>query len=163
MIALADGIFETVGFQRVGDRFPSRVWNPSLSPRGDSAAWVISGFAGIYEAKSKQTRLITAAPHLVDLDGKPVSSSSYSVSSLDITKDGRALLVGTKAAVRWELADRFADSEPTWVGGVPEGGSVHISPDGRFATTAGDGRLFFDPSGATGDGINFAVALLRPA
>jgi len=156
MIALDDGIFETVGFQRVGDGFSSRVRDPSLSPSGDSAAWAISGFAGIYDAKSKQTRLITATPHLVDLDGKPVTSTSYSVSSLDITKDGRALLVGTKTAVRWELFDRFADSEPTWVGGVPEGGIVHISPDGRFATTAGDGRLFFDLG--TGDAVNFDLA-----
>ena len=54
---------ETIGFQRVGDGFSSRIWEPSLSPHGDAAAWVGQRFAGIYETKSKQTRLITATPN----------------------------------------------------------------------------------------------------
>jgi WD40 repeat protein len=89
--------------------------------------------------------IVGGHPYSSDLD------SSSRMTALAMSADGQTLVSMGGATLVWDVAPAFADSRATYVhGGTPEWPRVDISPDGRWISIFGDGRLVISRDGTRG-------------
>jgi WD40 repeat protein len=108
----------------------------ALSPDGEEiTARFGPHFASVRRGEALPRSL---AAHTFDPGGRGVNP----LRSLALTPDGATLLSVGREALRWQLAPSFADSSPSLVlTSTPYLSRAEISPDGRWAAFAGDGRF----------------------
>jgi hypothetical protein len=121
---------------------PDNPWDWSatlaLSPDGDELTMGVGRILGFHLAALSSDGLPRSWSGHIRIDSE---LGLHPMRSLAITADGARLVSLATEGLSWDIAPRFEDSTPRAGLMMPYMSRVEVSPDGRWASIAGDGRV----------------------
>jgi hypothetical protein len=122
----------------------------ALAPDGQQLATVLGQHLAVVSASGGLPRLL--GTHTKNAAG----IGANLLRSLALSADGRTLVSVGEETLRWDLAERFEDSTPSYVAGGVYMSRAQIDPEARWVTLAGDGRTLSSLEGP--DRVSFQTS-----